>query len=309
MKKFNLTQRTFLPYAQDLLKNLYNTNKYSDVTLVCDENKHLQAHKFVLSACSPIFENILDNTDQAKSFIYLRGVKYEEISSILQFIYLGETTFYQDRMNELLSVAQDLMVKEIGQNKESETHDNGQNYFNQSKAEYQGVEEETNENDVNDSSNHVSVDSSISKISNQEFGCNLCELRLRSMQGLRKHIESIHNGTKYQCKECDYQATNQSNLNVHFKSVHQRIKYPCQLCDHQASQSSTLKRHVLQVHEGKKRKKEPSPCQKCNYIVNSKANLYTHVKNIHEGIMYPCPHCEHKATHNSNLTKHIQSNH
>ena len=73
---------------------------------------------------------------------------------------------------------------------------------------------QNNENDVNDSSNHVSVDSSISKISNQEYGCNLCELRLRSMQGLRKHIESIHNGTKYQCEECDYQATN--NILVNF---------------------------------------------------------------------------------------------
>ena len=154
MEKFNLTWHTFLPFAKDLLKNLYNTNKYSDVTLVCDENKHLQAHKFILSACSPIFENILNNNDQAKSFIYLRGINYEEISSILQFIYLGEATFYQDRMNELLSVAQDLMIKEIGQNKETEAHDNSQDDFSQSRTEYQEVKEGTDESNDNGFSHH-----------------------------------------------------------------------------------------------------------------------------------------------------------
>ena len=43
--------------------------------------------------------------------MYLRGIKYSELDSIMQFIYLGEATFYEERMDEFISVAKLLIQK------------------------------------------------------------------------------------------------------------------------------------------------------------------------------------------------------
>ena len=45
------------------------------------------------------------------------------MESILEFMYLGVATFYQDRMNEFLNVAKNLEIKEIS--KDVEFHDGG----------------------------------------------------------------------------------------------------------------------------------------------------------------------------------------
>ena len=111
--KFNLTWHTFQTHTNELLSELYTSTIFSDVTLVCDDHLQLKAHKFVLNACSSMFRNILENNIPSP-VIYLRGVAKEEMGSILQFMYLGEATLHQERMNEFMKVARDLDIKEIG---------------------------------------------------------------------------------------------------------------------------------------------------------------------------------------------------
>merc|ERR1719312_1230262 len=106
------------------MEALMNSNNLADVTLVCNDETKFQAHKFVLSACSPLFQSIIDDLPQKEdSSIYLRGVQSEEMKSILQFMYLGQATFYQDRMNEFLNVAKSLEIKEISKDVESDDVD------------------------------------------------------------------------------------------------------------------------------------------------------------------------------------------
>ena len=45
------------------------------------------------------------------------------MKSILQFLYLGQATFYQDRMNEFLNVAKSLEIKEISEDVECDDVD------------------------------------------------------------------------------------------------------------------------------------------------------------------------------------------
>ena len=45
--------------------------------------------------------------------MYLRGVQYSEMESIMQFIYLGEVTFYEERIDEIFAVAKLLEIKEL----------------------------------------------------------------------------------------------------------------------------------------------------------------------------------------------------
>ena len=91
----------------------HTAGESSDVTLVCDDQVKFKAHKFVLKACSPVFESILQETNDLKSVIYLRGVNQLELKPILDFIYSGQACFQQERMKEFLDNGKDLQINEI----------------------------------------------------------------------------------------------------------------------------------------------------------------------------------------------------
>merc|ERR1712126_529446 len=113
-EQYDLYWHTYSDHLKDMMQNLMHSNQSTDVTLVCEDKTRFKAHKFVLNACSPVFQSILNDLPQNEgSVIYLRGVLAPEIKSILQFMYLGQATFYQDRMNEFLNVAKRLEIKEI----------------------------------------------------------------------------------------------------------------------------------------------------------------------------------------------------
>merc|ERR1719347_1429847 len=112
-EKYTLNWDTFSEHLKLMFKDLYQEGRYSDVTLVSDDQTQFKAHKIVLSACSPFFKNIIESNPSQHPLIYLRGIQSYEMESILQFMYLGEGKFFLDRMREFIKVAQDLEVKDI----------------------------------------------------------------------------------------------------------------------------------------------------------------------------------------------------
>jgi len=99
-------------HIKDMLAELVNDNKFTDVTLVCDDKKEIQAHKFLLSSCSPVFENIIKNNPQNLP-VYLKGIKYEDVMPMLQFMYVGQATVAADRMLPFLKLASNFKVKDL----------------------------------------------------------------------------------------------------------------------------------------------------------------------------------------------------
>ena len=85
-EKFTLTWHSYASHFQEVLGNLFDSGESSDVTLVCDDQVKFKAHKFVLKACSPVFENILQETNELKSVVFLRGVDQLELLCPLTFL-------------------------------------------------------------------------------------------------------------------------------------------------------------------------------------------------------------------------------
>ncbi|XP_023336201.1 protein tramtrack, beta isoform isoform X2 [Eurytemora carolleeae] len=76
--------------------------------------RELLCHRLVLSICSPVFKSILSNTSTASSIhpcIYLQGVNYETLQSILDFMYQGEVMVCRDNLNSFLRLAKELEVR------------------------------------------------------------------------------------------------------------------------------------------------------------------------------------------------------
>ena len=112
-EKYSLTWHTYSDHLKSMMKELMMNEDFSDVTLVTEDKKQIKANINILSACSPVFKEIFKKEKKSSTIMYLRGIHYSEMESIMQFIYLGEATFYEERMNEFLAVAKSLEIKEL----------------------------------------------------------------------------------------------------------------------------------------------------------------------------------------------------
>ena len=92
--KYTLTWHSYSDHLRKTLQEMMTSNAFADVTLVTDDKQQIMAHQSILSACSPVFKNILQlDSTNTNPVIYLRGIQYSEMESIMQFIYLGEARF------------------------------------------------------------------------------------------------------------------------------------------------------------------------------------------------------------------------
>jgi len=114
-EKFCLRWNEFENNISQAFKELRDDKDFFDVTLACDDEQ-IQAHKVILSACSPFFRNILRRNPHQHPLLYLKGVKYSDLQSVLNFMYHGEVNVAQEELNSFLAVAEELRVKGLTQN-------------------------------------------------------------------------------------------------------------------------------------------------------------------------------------------------
>ena len=84
---------------------------FSDVTLACEDGQQVEAHRVILAASSPFFQNILKKNKQSPHLlIFMRGVKSEDMIAIVDFLYVGEATIRKENLEDFLAVAAELKI-------------------------------------------------------------------------------------------------------------------------------------------------------------------------------------------------------
>jgi len=126
-EKFCLRWNDFETNISTAFRELRDDKDFFDVTLACNGDQ-IQAHKVILSACSPFFRNILRRNPHQHPLLYLKGVKYSDLQSVLNFMYHGEVNVAQEELNSFLSVAEELSVKGLTQNQSSTQNSKSENY-------------------------------------------------------------------------------------------------------------------------------------------------------------------------------------
>ena len=99
--------------------SLREDNDFTDVTLACEDGQQFEAHKVILASSSPFFQNILKGIKHTHPFLYLSGMKGDELSAILDFLYCGEANVDQKNLESFLVIAEQLQL--IGLMGERET--------------------------------------------------------------------------------------------------------------------------------------------------------------------------------------------
>ena len=324
-----------------MMKELMMNEDFSDVTLVTEDKKQIKANINILSACSPVFKDILKKEKNSNHIMYLRGIQFPEMESIVQFIYLGEATFNEERMDEFLAVAKMLEIEELC-NADLETSD-----------------EPDDEHLISDPvtlTPIVKIEEQTDQIFNQGR-------KGRRRDKSTKHKRSFHKGVKYACDQCDYYAIKQSHLTAHIQSKHDGVMFPCDQCNQKFKWRSMLNTHIKIRHDAEAndepddsltptRKMEeeavvfnpksndsvtptkveehsfvsndnpkPAPkeieegvnrkyeCGQCHKMFSFPSALCKHKQSVHKGVKYYCDQCEHQFTEPWGLKRHIGSKH
>ena len=152
----------------------------------------------------------------------------------MQFIYLGEARFYEERMSEFLTVSKNLEIKELStgielndQPTSGHVESNGSNVADENMdiagAPSHDLHEDVGNVEPQAQTEPITPNNAAKRrvrrtevvSGDAKIQCQDCERTFSGRSGLWKHIKSEHEGVKYACNECDYQATTQSSLTVH----------------------------------------------------------------------------------------------
>ena len=90
-EKFCLKWNDFESNISGAFRELRDEKDFFDVTLACDENQ-IKAHKVIISACSPFFRQVLRQNPHQHPLLYMKGVNFTDLQSVLTFMYQGEVS-------------------------------------------------------------------------------------------------------------------------------------------------------------------------------------------------------------------------
>ena len=92
-------------------RNLRGSNDFSDVTLACEDGQEFEVHKVILAASSPFFQRLLERNTHPHPLIFMRGLKSEDLSAILDFLYCGEANVFQENLDSFFAISEELKLK------------------------------------------------------------------------------------------------------------------------------------------------------------------------------------------------------
>ncbi|XP_045033779.1 broad-complex core protein isoforms 1/2/3/4/5 isoform X3 [Daphnia magna] len=107
---FRLHWKNHSPNFVTVFSQLLNTESLVDVTLACD-GKQIQAHRVVLSACSNYFQELFVSHPCQHPIVLLKDIRYEDLHTVIHFMYYGEVNIKHDQLNSILKTAEVLHVK------------------------------------------------------------------------------------------------------------------------------------------------------------------------------------------------------
>lgn len=113
-EKFCLKWNDFETNISTAFREIREEKDLLDCTLSCGPQQ-LQAHKLILSACSPFFRTVFKQNPHPHPLLFLKGISYTDLQAIITFMYHGEVNVAQEDLSNFLQVAEELKVKGLSE--------------------------------------------------------------------------------------------------------------------------------------------------------------------------------------------------
>ena len=257
-EKFCLKWNDFQENVSAAFGSFRRDNELTDVTLACEDGKQVQAHKIILATSSPFFQNIFKLNKHAHPLIYMRGMKSEDLESIVEFLYHGEANIYQENLDIFLIIAQELNLKGLGGKEphkakedaaENNTDPRLSKQTNTPKKEstlYSQVSSFTSEQDYPLNQMHVERTVALPK---QECSEEMQEQndKIRSMMVLSGRLAKDGLHKSYICQVCQKEGK-VVDIKRHIEAKHiEGISIPCNFCEKTFRSSNALRQHICKT--------------------------------------------------------------
>ena len=123
-EKLCLKWNDFQENLNSAFGSLREDNAFTDVTLACVDGKQLEAHKVILAASSPFFQNLLRRNIHAHPLVFMRGLMFGDLMAIVDFVYYGEVHVFSENLDSFLAIAKELKLEGLADETSVEARDN-----------------------------------------------------------------------------------------------------------------------------------------------------------------------------------------
>ena len=238
------------------LSSLFDQPDFSDVTLVCEDQKQILAHKVILASASPFFKNILSLNPHPRPLVYLR-VKFSDLQAIVRFVYTGQCKVGQDELDRFLEIAksleivgvtndEDIKVTKLSEHDDLENADDEPNAGVVSESVFEYVNEQSDveracDNNIHEKNNGITREeerdnlNGIKQEKAQHTGlsCNECKQTFPTHSHLTEHMSKDHLSYGYQMFSSEkslsshklvYNAKN-TKPGVHFSETEEQLTF------------------------------------------------------------------------------------
>ena len=249
-------------------KELREAEELLDVTLACEDDT-LDVHKVVLSACSPFFRKVLLKTKQNHPFIYMKGIKFEYLKVIVDFVYNGEAFIAAEDLDQFLEAAQELQItglasEELEQNKPSEklvqnraskNLSTGPAKEKREKLELTEIRTVKKEKDEESMSIALLETECKPSIDLQDVKIHISDETLEELkEEINKNMECGENsdGVKsFSCKICGKEFRRKEKASAHIESHLDQFTFDCEFCSKVMKTRNGLRSHIIYNHTKK----------------------------------------------------------
>lgn len=268
--KFLLKWDGFTQNISSSYANLRYENDFTDVTLVSEDGELLKLHKIVLASSSEFFRDILGKYNNPCPLIYMKGFKAKYLTSIMDFIYFGETNVDQEDFEMFLSLSKDLEVKGISE------EDHEKEYITDNRSEEDAkihnrklLDNYTEEGKMFKEDTYTS-----NQIIKDTDGLQGDEIDER----INENIEKLHDPKSYRCKICGKTESprNKILMKRHVEKNHLQLIHACQLCNKTFNVRNALQSHINYNH--KETTELPCPAIKVEKTIDDNSESSTLVR-------------------------------
>ena len=258
LEKFCLKWNDFSDNLHSTFSGLRSDDCFVDVTLVCEDETQIGAHKLVLSAGSMFFKNLLKNKTREVPIIYMRGLKSPDLSAILDFLYHGEVSVRQEDLDNFLALAEELHIKGLvgGDIKRNNFKGKVQMQNDATKQVIKVEPEIENGFEQITQEEYEAVDKSIPLNSGENYIQHRQIGKITIDNDLKQKMYDLieQNGENWSCKICGKVANTTAqnwlgNLKRHSQIHMEGVSYPCNICGKEYRCSNNLTTHMYRTHK------------------------------------------------------------
>ena len=225
-----LVREDFSFEAAKTLSSLFDQPDFSDVTLVCEDEKQILAHKVILASGSRFFENILSLNPHPRPLLYLR-VKFSDLEAIVRFVYTGQCKVGQDELERFLEIAKSLEIDGLANDEDIKVtklsnHDDFENandeanarVISESGAAFENQNFDENEKSDIEGACANNIHEKNKSITREEETDNLNQIKAEPKGKTEKDVS-------LSCNECKQSFPTQSHLTEHMSKDHLSYGY------------------------------------------------------------------------------------